>query len=196
MKKTLVILMLALTVTSYAQKIKLLEGDLSPLKGQKAVKIEFTYDNMTVTKDDKTEESFIKERKEEYNKKEAGKGDKWAQSWVDDRQSRFEPPFREMFSKTSAMTTTDESAKYTLIFKTTHTELGYNIGISKRPAYIDGEAWIVESASKDKIIAKLSVQNIPGTQYGGFDFDTGVRLAECYEKAGKDIGKFIVKSTK
>ncbi len=27
-------------------------------------------------------------------------------------------------------------AKYTLIFLTTHTEMGYNIGISSRPAYL------------------------------------------------------------
>ena len=93
-------------------------------------------------------------------------------------------------------TTADDNAKYTLIFHTTHTETGYNIGISKRPAYIDGEAWLVETADKSKIVAKITVDNVPGSQFTGYDYDTGTRLAECYAKAGKDLGKMVGKAAK
>lgn len=196
MKRTLVAFMVGLSLAGYAQKLKVVQGDLSVLKGQSSVKTEFTYDNMTVTTKNVPEAEFVSTKKDEYNKKEAGRGDKFAQSWVDDRANRFEPQFRELFAKHSGMTTADDNAKYTLIFHTTHTETGYNIGISKRPAYIDGEAFLVETADKSKVVARLTIDNVPGSQFGGYDYDTGTRLAECYAKAGKDIGKLVGKSKK
>lgn len=196
MKRTLVAFMVGLSLAGYAQKLRVVQGDLSVLKGQSSVKTEFTYDNMTVTTKNVPEAEFVATKKDEYNKKEAGRGDKFSQSWVDDRANRFEPQFRELFAKHSGMTTADDNAKYTLIFHTTHTETGYNIGISKRPAYIDGEAFLVETADKSKVVAKLTIDNVPGSQFGGYDYDTGTRLAECYAKAGKDIGKLVGKSKK
>lgn len=196
MKKTLAILFLGLSMAGYSQKLKVIEGDLSVLKGQTAVKTEFTYDNMTVTNKNVPEAEFIATKKGDYDKKEAGRGEKFALAWVDDRPNRFEPKFRELFAKQSEMTTADDNAKYTLIFHTTHTETGYNIGISKRPAYIDGEAFLVETADKSKVLAKLTIENVPGSQFGGYDYDTGTRLEECYAKAGKDIGKMIGKAAK
>jgi hypothetical protein len=194
MKKIFAVLMMALAVSGYAQKIKLLEGDLSPLKGQKAIKTEFTYDDLTVG--NKKEADYVKDKKATYNEKEAGKGDKWEEAWTDDRKNRFEPKFRELFAKHSGMTTAEESAQYTLIFKTTSMEPGYNIGITRKSASIDAEVWIVESANKEKVIAKISVLNAPGAQFGGYDFDSGTRLQESYAKAGKEIGEFISKKTK
>ena len=188
--------MLSISLGVSAQKIKLIEGDLSPLKGQKSVNTEFVYDGMTVTTKNRPEDEYLAEKTAEYNKKEPGKGDKWALAWKEDRKTRFEPQFRELFTKHSEMSSaSDEKATYTLIFKTTSTETGYNIGISKRPAYIDGELSIVETANKSKVIAKITILNVVGSQFGGFDFETGARLQECYAKAGKELGAFIRKKT-
>jgi hypothetical protein len=113
---------------------------------------------------------------------------------VADRREKFEPEFKEQFDKQSGAEVghfPDE--KYTLIFKTTHTETGYNIGISRRPAYIDGELWVVETANPDRIIARLSVDDCPGRTFGGFDYATGDRLKESYAVAGKGVGKFFRK---
>jgi hypothetical protein len=196
MKKLLILAMLSISLGVSAQKIKLIEGDLSPLKGQKSVNTEFVYDGMTVTTKNRPEDEYLAEKTAEYNKKEPGKGDKWAVAWKEDRKTRFEPQFRELFTKHSEMSSaSDEKATYTLIFKTTSTETGYNIGISKRPAYIDGELSIVETANKSKVIAKISILNVVGSQFGGFDFETGARLQECYAKAGKELGAFIRKKT-
>ena len=196
MKKLLILAMLSISLGVSAQKIKLIEGDLSPLKGQKSVNTEFVYDGMTVTTKNRPEDEYLAEKTAEYNKKEAGKGDKWATAWKEDRKTRFEPQFRELFTKHSEMSSaSDEKATYTLIFKTTSTETGYNIGISKRPAYIDGELSVVETANKSKVIAKISILNVVGSQFGGFDFETGARLQECYAKAGKELGAFIRKKT-
>ncbi len=195
MKKLLVILMLAIAVTGYSQKIKIIEGDLAPLKGQTSITTEFTYEGLIVGKD-KDEADYVAKKKEEYNKKEAGKGDKWATDWVEDRANRYEPKFRELFAKESKMTTTGENATYTLIFKTTRIEPGFNVGVMRQNAYIDGEVWIVESANKDKVVAKITIANSPGGTFGGYDFDSGTRIAESYAKAGKEIGYLIAKKTK
>src|SRR5687767_6245467 len=144
MKRALVPMLLCLTLTGFAQKIKLLQGDLGVLKGQTAVKTEFQYE-MSVGKFDK-EEDYIAQKKKELNDKEPGRGDTWADSWKSDRQERFEPQFRELFSKHSDISTVGDNAQYTLIFKTIKTEPGFNVGVASRPATIDAEATIVETS--------------------------------------------------
>jgi len=194
--KKLILLAVGLLMTgsAMAEKIRLVEGDLSPLKGVTKFNVQYKYDGMTVTTKNRNEDEFIREKQEEYNKKEAGKGDNWARSWKADRHNRYEPQFKEQFDKQSGAEVGDfPNEKYTLIFTTTHAETGYNIGISRRNAYIDGEVTIVETANPSHIIARLSVDDCAGRQFGGMDFDTGERLKEAYAVAGKGVGKFIRK---
>lgn len=197
MKNAIVVVLLCLCTAGYSQKIKLIEGDLSPLKGQKSLKSEFTYDNMSVGKFP-NEADYIAKKKAELDEKEAGRGDKWEAAWVSDRNERFEPQFRELFSKYSDMSTVDENAAYTLIFKTIKTEPGWNIGlgISRSPAFIDAEAWIVDSKDNSKVIAKIMITKAPGRDAMGFDYETGARLQEAYAKSGKELGAFIKSKTK
>jgi hypothetical protein len=196
-KRTITLMLLAASVAGYAQKIKIVEGSLAPLKGQKSIMTEFTYDNMTIGKDGLPESEYVAKRKKELNDKEAGKGDNFAKKWVDDRQERFAPQFRELFTKHAALTTSiDEKATYTLIFHTTRTEPGWNVGVMRVPAFIDGEAILVETANKNKVIARITVVKSPGRDAWGFDFETGVRLQEAYGKAGKELGQLVVKQTK
>lgn len=183
-----------MTLSLAAQRIKIIEGDLSPLKSETKINVEFTYDNMTVGKN-LTESEYIAKKRDEYNAKEPGKGDNWAKSWVNDRKDRFEPKFLELFMRESEMTPNNgmkKDAKYTLIFKTVHTEPGFNIVMARKNAEIDGEAWIVDAATQ-KVVAKLSVERVPGRTFGGGDYDTGLRISECYADAGKALGKFIRK---
>lgn len=185
----LICVMLSSSFAGFSQKIKKVEGDLAPLKNETNINIEFTYDNMSVGKY-KKEQDYIDAKKEEYNKKEPGKGDTWAKSWVTDREGRFEPKFTELFSDASGMVITTK-AKYTLIFHTTATEPGYNVVVSRKNAEIDGEVLIVETANRNNVIAKLTVANAPGRTAFGYDYDTGERLSEAYAKAGKSLGKYI-----
>lgn len=194
MKHALILIFSCLAITGFAQKIKLIQGDLGVLKGQTAVKTEFEYD-MSVGKFDK-EEDYIAHKKKELNGKEPGRGDSWEKSWTDDRQERFEPQFRELFSKHSEISTVGDNAQYTMIFKTIKTEPGFNVGVASRPAFIDAEATIVETANPTKIIAKISISKAPGRDVMGFDYETGARLQEAYAKAGKELGGFIRKNIK
>lgn len=194
MKNILAILLVSLCTSVVAQKIKLVEGDLGPLKGQTSIKTEFKYD-MSVGKFDK-EDDYISQKKKELNEKEPDRGDSWEKNWKADRQDRFEPQFRELFSKHSEMSTTGENAKYTLIFKTVHTEPGFNVHVMSKPAYIDAEAWIVEAQDPNKVIAKITITKALGRDVFGFDYETGLRLQEAYAKAGKELGGFIRKNAK
>src|SRR5690606_31802781 len=99
-KKLFTILFIVICTSSFAQRIKVIEGDLSALKGVSGIKTEFTYDNMIIGKD-RTEADYIAEKKANFNEKEPGRGDKWEKAWIDDRKERFEPQFRELFSKHS-----------------------------------------------------------------------------------------------
>lgn len=177
---------------SHAQKINILEGDLAPLKSEKNINVEFTYENMGVGKF-KTEAEYVNKKVEEYNKKEPGKGDRWAKDWVADRTGNFDRKFNELFEKYSNIIVTgaNKNAKYTLIYKTTFTEPGYNIYITRKNAETDAEVWIVESANPSKVIAKLEVKNAKGRTFGGNDYASGERIAECYADAGKALGKFV-----
>ena len=172
-----------------AQKVRLTEGSLAPLKGQTTIATQFEYDNMRVGKYDK-EEDYVSAKKAEYDKKEAGRGDNWAKAWVADRRNRYEPKFNELFEK-HADVAVSAKAKYTVIYKTTYIEPGYNIGISRHNAEVNAEVWVVETANPSNVIAKLTVEHAPGKVFMGNDYDTGDRISESYASAGKAVGHFI-----
>lgn len=181
------------TMAAFSQKVKVTEGDLSVLKGEKVINTQFTYDDMSVGKFPK-EADYVKQKTDDLNKKTPGRGDTWAKSWVADREGRFEPKFNELLSKASGMEAgTHKDAKYTLIFHTTSTEPGFNVGVVRKSASVDGEAVLVETANPSKVIARIKVDNAPGNAFWGNDWDTGERLQESYATAGRGIGRVIDK---
>lgn len=172
-----------------AQKVKTISGNPEILKSESTVNIEFSYDNLSVGKYD-NEKAYVAAKTEEYNKKEPGKGDTWSKSWATDKAGRYEPKFIELFTLTSGMMV-NKDAKYTLIFKTTSIEPGYNIGISRKNAEIDAEIWIVETANRDNKAATFTLKNVPGGTAFGYDFDTGLRISEAFANSGKKMGKYL-----
>jgi hypothetical protein len=192
MKKLLALAVIALFAFSgnlKAQRIKVQEGSIDAVKAESSINFEYTYDNMSVGKFDR-EEDYVAKKKEDYNNKEAGRGDTWAKAWVDDRKNRFEPKFEELFTEYSNKTNS-KNAKYTLIFKTTFTEPGYNVGVMRKNAQINATVLIVETANPSNVIAKIAVDKALGRTFGGYDFDTGGRIAEAYADAGKALGKYL-----
>lgn len=184
-----VLAILFFALQASAQKVKTTSGNSDILKTESDINIEFVYDNLSVGKYH-NEQDYIKAKTEEYNKKEPGKGDSWARSWENDKESRFEPKFIELFKINSGMNVMTQ-AKYTLIFKTLSIEPGYNIGISRKNAEIDAEVWIVETANKANKLATFTISNVPGGTAFGYDFDTGLRISEAFANAGKKLGKSL-----
>ncbi len=191
LKKILFTGAVMVAVSAHAQKVKVIEGKIPDLKDEKSINIELTYNNVAVGKYDR-EADYIAAKKEEYNAKEAGTGDTWAIKWVDDREERFRPRFIELFSKYSGLTE-DANARYTIIFNTSFVEPGYNVGVARRNAHINGEAVIVETANKNNVLARISVTKAPGGTMFGADFDTGLRIGETYATAGRGLGRTLKK---
>lgn len=182
---------------SFAQRVDLKSGDVAVLSGQKTVNIEYDYSEFGVGKF-ATEKEYLDKKSAEYNAKEAGRGDTWKKAWVDDRKNRFEPKFEELFNKGMAdkglqAVQSRPDATYTLIVRTKFVEPGFNVGVMRKNAYVDYEVDLVESANKSAKVAEINMRNVPGGQFGGFDFDTGVRIAESYAKAGKSLAAFLDK---
>lgn len=181
------------TQTVFAQKIKVQEGSLSALQGASKMNISFDYSDMSVGKFDR-EADYIAKKKAEYNKKEAGKGEAWEQDWIKDRSERYAPQFQELFNKNGKIEVGNfPSEKYTMIVKTTRTEPGYNIAISRKNAEIAGEIHVVETANPGNIVLKLSFEKALGRSFGGYDYDTGFRIQEAYADLGKALGKYMSK---
>lgn len=186
---------IALSFWVQAQRVKLLSGDPKPIQNETKINVLFTYENMSVGRFDK-EAEYIASKKEEYNKKESGRGDKWEKSWVSDRKARFEPAFTDLFEKNTPFAIGNyPDSKYTMVINTSRTEPGYNIYISKKNAEIDLEVKIMETDSK-KVICEYSVKRSPGRTFGGYDYDTGERIEESYAAAGKHFGKDLKKDLK
>lgn len=193
---TTALLLCTVGMVGYAQKVKLEKGNLGVLKGASTVNVIYDYSNMSVGKF-KKEEDYIAKKKADYNKKEAGKGDKWEQAWIADREKRFQPQFEELYAKYADMKIGDNpNAKYTWIIKTTRTEPGFNIGVMRKYAEIDCEALLVETADQSKVVAKVTIKKSVGRSYGGYDYDSGTRVQESYALAGKVLGKLVKKKAK
>ena len=187
--------LLCLSFSAGAQ-VKMTEGDLSKLKKGIKLNTEFTYEDMGVGKF-KDEKDYIDKKKEEYNKKEAGRGDRWAEAWVADQENRFEPAFINLFSKYSELNGGEHpDAEYTLVFNTNFTEPGFNVGVWRSNAYINGTAKLVETKNRDKVLAEFTINKMPGRDVTGYDFDTGERIEEAYSKAGKEMGQLFKKKMK
>jgi hypothetical protein len=182
-----------------AQKVRFKSGSLDCLKGQSSILVKYDYSNMAVGKFAK-EEEYIAKKSSDYNAKEPGKGDKWKEAWVNDRAARFEPKFEELFNSyttkvglTGSQTATN--AEYEMTVHTTFTEPGFNIGITRQPAFIDAEVTFVKIAD-NSVAAVVTFDNCPGRDVMGFDFDTAYRLEEAYAKLGKSVAGQILKVIK
>ncbi|MCF0056968.1 hypothetical protein [Dyadobacter sp. CY356] len=184
--------------SGFAQKVDLRSGDVDVLAGQKTVNVQYDYSEFGVGKF-ATEKEYLDKKSGEYNAKEAGKGDEWKKAWVADRQNKYEPKFEELFNKgledNGLKISQGSDAKYTFVIHTTYLEPGYNVGVMRKNAYLNYKIDLVETAGK-KSIAEMVLTNVPGGQFGGFDFDSGTRIAESYAKAGKVLAAFIDKKLK
>lgn len=196
-----ILIFVAFTSAANAQKI--VEGDksLAFLKGQTKFNIEYDYTDMLVGK--KPEAEYKAEKIAKGNEKQPGKGDRWAEKWVNDRTSTFEPMFEELINKqlfkgktnaTAAKNVKD--AKYTIKVKTLVTEPGFNSVVMKVNPFCKYEIYWIENAT-GKVMAKglITAQgvNMASTD---FDFDQSKSIKECYAKAGKVVGTTMAKKMK
>jgi hypothetical protein len=169
-----------------AQKMVVKSGAIDFLKDQKNLLVKYDYSNMAVGKYDK-ESDYINTKVKEGNDAEPGKGDKWKEDWFAKRTSAYEPSFEELFNKgleknglSCSQKATD--AVYSMTIHTTFTDVGYFIGISSKPAYINAEITFTKIGTGE-IAAVITVEKVPGV--GG--------IKESYAKLGKSLSAMIAK---
>lgn len=202
MKKILCLLgvVFGFAAATNAQKIMLLEGDLGFLKNVTELNVVYDFSALEVG-DYPSEKSYKEKRVKELNDKEAGRGDKWSESWERDKEVRFPEKFEELLEKGLAgkkmkASRNNEGAEYTLIVKTKFIEPGFNVGVMSKPAAVSFEYIFVDKNDETKVLARLSQKMVPGAHAMGMDFDTGTRISESYAKGGKMLAAFIIKSLK
>lgn len=193
----IIVAIICISNFSFAQKIIINKGSISDVKAEKNFNIEYDYSTFGVGKFD-TEAEYIASKKAEYEEKEAGRGEKFEKSWHDAKTQRFEPKFEELVNKY----TIDKAgiqigefpeSKYTLIVRPTFIEPGFNVGVMKRPAFVNFEYLFVETSNHDNVIVKMTQKKVPGSQAMGYDYDSGSRIAESFAKGGKELGKMMIK---
>jgi hypothetical protein len=194
-------------IYSFAQ-CKLTSGDISVLKGQSEVNLQFDYSQMAVGKF-KTEDAYVDNRKTEMNKHKAGSGDDWAEKWKNDKTDKYQPGFERGMNMVLANFNFNArenavTAKYTLLVHTTFLEIGTSsvVGYGFGPAahketYISVSIDLVETENPAKVHATIEMKRENSEYQGGWtDVDTGMRIQGSYTRAGQDLAGFIYKSNR
>ena len=199
MKKQLtIILVLFCSTFMIAQKMKVAEGNFDFISSQKEFNVEFFYDNLTVFKDNWTNEEYMTKRSGELEEKGRGKGKAWEKKWMASRELIYAPKFLELLNRYTEKKQgvyfqeglTD--AKYTLIVETIWVYPGWNVGVMRQPAKLTTLLKFVETANRDNVLLEITSKNAPGNRYGG-TFSNEDRLGEGYAKTGKTLAGLILK---
>jgi hypothetical protein len=199
MKKHFPIIVLSLfCIASYAQKMKITQGNFDFLRGQKEINVAFVYDNMKLLKNNLTNDQYVEEHSAELEEKTRGKGKSWEKSWYASRELIYAPKFLELMNRylheDHGIFFSEElgDAPYTLIVETVWVYPGWDAGVMKQPAKVTTLLKFVETANKANVLAEVSSENAPGNQWGS-SFVNEDRIGEGYAKTGKSFSKYILK---
>jgi len=199
MKKILVTAVLFISTIAMAQDMELTKGDLSFLKGQKEINVEFDYSKLTLMKEKKSEATYVNERADDLNKKAKGNGDVWKRKWNGAREAIWQPKFMELVNTVMTKEKKDLSfqegltaAKYTMIVEVAWIFPGWDVAMMKQPAKVSTNIKFVETANKSMVLAEITSEEAPGDQYGS-NFSNESRIGEGFAKTGKSLAKFVIK---
>lgn len=199
MKKVLCAAVFFVTALASAQDMEVKSGDLSVLKGEKEVNVEFDYSQLTLMKEKKTEAQYITERAEDLNKKAKGNGEIWKKKWDGAKDGIWQPKFLELINTVLTKEKKDvtfqeglSSAKYTLIVEVVWIYPGWDVSMMKQPAKVTTNLKLVETANKSKVVAEVTSEEAPGDQWGS-QFSNETRIGEGFAKTGKSFAKLLLK---
>jgi len=194
-KGILLILALGVVFQVSGQKIKQ-DGNLSFLKGQTEINVEFVYpEGMIVGK--VTEEEYIARSMADREEKVVGDGDRWLKGWKGSRESIYHPKFMSLFNRTmkgkGAVMGTYPDAKYTAIVEVVKMEPGFHAHVMKKNAEIDMVVHFAETENKDHSLGAISITRAPGRTAMGGDYSVESRLQESYAVSGKRLAIHMMK---
>lgn len=198
MKKIAVLAFVLVSTFTMAQRIKVVSGDASVLKGQEKVNVEFDYSKLTLMKDELPEERYVAERKADLNEKNAGVGDKWEKEWNGAKKLIWEEKFLALMQKYCTekkgidFETGHTGTKYTLVVEVLWIYPGWDVYVQKQPAKMTCNLKIVETDNKGNVVFEMSAKDAPGAQFGS-QFNNETRIGESFAKCGKTFAGYLVK---
>lgn len=201
MKKLLsTCLMLCCVSFMFAQKAKIQEGSWKNLKGITSYNLVFDYSDLEIPKYD-NEDEFLKDKMAKREKKEAGSGEKFKESWFADREDRYEPKFIESFNKRFKNGEVKvgkgmDDAEYTIKVHTIFMYPGYNVGVMRQNSKISAVLSVYKNDDPDTILFAVKYIKAEGNGAFGNDYNSGYRISEAYAKLAKTFAKHLTKKTK
>ncbi len=193
----ILLLSIELHAKSQVPEVTVNSGDLSFLKGQTTLNVQFVYDGMLVSQF--SEPIFLKQKKSEYRK--TADYEKFMSDWEADRAGKYEPKFLKQLNLTlfRADIKADMGlgdAKYIMIVKTAKTEPGFYHGSSgmKRDTYINLVVNFVETADTNHVLCTVKANYIVGETDNLAEMkETNTRITYAYGAAADKISKIIYK---
>jgi hypothetical protein len=181
---------------SYAQKVKVVSGSLSFLKGEETLNFVFDYSRLQV--DGRSEAAFVAEKVKEYNQSKPGKGDEWKSEWETVYRDKFYHPyfFREFNSQSKLRGGVEMQANYEAKVRVLAISPGFMAGPFSKPAIIALEI-IFTKVGSDQVLAKISITKAK-TNMGSL-VDIAIietRIANAFGCAGHKFGKMVAKAVK
>lgn len=187
--------------TSYVRPVSG-ETSLEFLADQENVNVVFDYEDLGVNEFSE-EEQYIEVSVNKRNEDEANTGDLWLKKWEGQKEVVFEPNFVQGLNrgndKDLYFLRDNDNAEYTLYIVVKYIQTGWNVGVMRKSASVDLTAKFLQTQSlKDGVKnseALFTINNVPGTTNGGFDFTVSQRVGASFEKAGEKLGDYIDKQT-
>ena len=200
MKNIFIIAFLLVTTSLVAQKANVTKGDWKDLKGITEYTLEFDYSDLEIPKYD-SEEEFLEDKMAKREEKEPGTGEQFKESWFSDREEYYEPRFIETFNdryKDGAVKVDRDlgSADYTMKVHTTFIYPGYNVGVVRKNSKIEVTIDVFKNDNPDNIIFSVDYTKVEGAGNGGYDFNSGQRIADAYIILSRRLVKDMYKNTK
>lgn len=197
------ILFFALFLSSsimFSQKENVTKGDWSDLKGITEYNLIFDYSDLEIPKYD-SEEAFLEDKMAKRDEKEPGTGEAFKASWFSDREEYYEPRFIETFNDRykDGLVKVDRdlgSAEYTMKIHTTFIYPGYNVGVVRKNSKIEVTLSVYKNDAPDDVIFSVDYTKIEGQGNGGYDFNSGQRIADAYIIFARALVKHMYKNNK
>ncbi len=188
----LITILLVAEANLFGQKGVESTGDVSVIRDEKILGLEFRYDRLKIG-ELSSEQEYIDKRVAEYEAKKAGKGAEWMAEWKEIK-SGMENSFlvnlnKALKKKGVVVEQGASSVGYTLVVHSIFLEIGWSAGIISGTSELDIEVWICKKDRLNEPIAKILVEN------SAADYETNrKRLELTYMVAARRLGKFFEKN--
>lgn len=167
----------------FAQRYKVLEGEIENLKSIKAYKVEFNYENLEVHGFE-SEEAFLKEKMEK-RKANPEKAENFRKDWFSNREKYYNPAFKNYFNsyfKKGEFTIIDDSP-FLMRVNLTWIYPGYAIEPSKLSATIE----FIDSLSSKKLLV-IQFEKVIGFEKNAvLVINEHERVIGAFEKLAKNL---------